>query len=81
MSLHFVSGKPGGGKSLYSMSLLQDELLHGDRLICTNLPLNLGELNAYLTEEFPDRVFDLHKRIRVLDDATETGRFWLYRWP
>jgi len=80
MSLHFISGKPGGGKSLYAMQLLQDELLHGSRLICTNLPLNLGELNTYLTAEFPNRVFDLHARVRVLDDSTETGSFWLYRW-
>jgi len=80
MSLHFISGKPGGGKSLYSMQLLQDELLHGSRLICTNLPLNLGELNSYLQAEFPDRIINLHERVRVLDDATETGSFWLYRW-
>jgi len=81
MSLHFVSGKPGGGKSLYSMSLLQEELLHGQRVIVTNLPLNLGTLNEYLTAEFPERTFNLHERIRVLSDETETGQFWLYRWP
>jgi len=81
MSLHFISGKPGGGKSLHAMQLLQEELIYGNRLICTNLPINLAELNEYLQREFPDTVIDLHTRLRLLDDQTETGQFWLYRWP
>jgi len=81
MSLHFVSGKPGGGKSLYSMSLIEHELLHGQRLVVTNLPIKLPELNDYFQREYPDRVIDLHSRLRILSDQEETPQFWLYRWP
>jgi len=81
MSVHFISGKPGGGKSLYSMSILRDELLNGTRLIVTNLPVNIGRLNEWLQENYPTKNINLHERLRVLNDETETGQFWLYRWP
>ncbi|HEV2692430.1 MAG TPA: zonular occludens toxin domain-containing protein [Verrucomicrobiae bacterium] len=55
MSVHFVSGKPGAGKSLYGVRLVIDELVHGDRCIVTNLPLRLDRLNEYLQQEYPER--------------------------
>lgn len=48
MSIHFISGKPGGGKTLYSVKLIIDELVHGHRLIVTNVPLKLDRINEYL---------------------------------
>ena len=48
MSVHFISGKPGGGKTLYSVKLIIDELVHGHRLIVTNVPLKLDRINEYL---------------------------------
>ena len=54
MSIHFISGKPGGGKSLYGVRLIVDELIKGDRVIVTNVPLKLGEVNAYLQKNHPD---------------------------
>lgn len=48
MSIHFISGKPGGGKTLYSVKLIMDELVHGHRLIVTNVPLKLDRINEYL---------------------------------
>ncbi len=81
MSIHFVSGKPGGGKSLYAMKLLVNELVLSKRVVITNLPVNLGELNAFLQEKYPTASINLFERLQLLDDATETGRFWLYRGP
>ncbi len=53
MSVHFISGKPGGGKSLYGMRLLLDELVHGSRPIVTNLAVKIPELNLYLQQVYP----------------------------
>ena len=53
MSVHFISGKPGGGKTLYAMRLIVEELVRGTRMIVTNVPINLGRLNEYLQEKYP----------------------------
>ena len=53
MSIHFISGKPGGGKTLYSVRLILDELVNGSRPIVTNVSLNLGRLNEYLQRAHP----------------------------
>ena len=52
MSIHFVSGKPGGGKSFYGTKLCFDELLYGTRPIVTNLALLPGELNDYYQRNY-----------------------------
>ena len=56
MGIHFISGKPGGGKSLYATKLVFEELRFGARHIVTNLALNIGELNAYYQAHFDDPV-------------------------
>jgi hypothetical protein len=53
MSLHFISGKPGGGKSLYGVRLVIDEIVNGSRPIVTNLSLRLPELCEYVQLHFP----------------------------
>ena len=63
MSVHFISGKPGAGKSLLGLQYIFDELVYGDRHIVTNLGLLVGELNAYYQENY-DKPFGL-KRYRV----------------
>lgn len=75
MSIHFISGKPGGGKSLYSMRLLVDELLHGSRTIITNLPVKVGELNAYIQRVYPERNIDVCGRIRMFSEEEMKGFF------
>ena len=92
MSVHFISGKPGGGKTLYSLRLILDELLHGDRLIVTNVPLRFPELNAYLQERY-DRLYQvrfivenavngiplhLKDRIRIITED-ELTQFFTFR--
>lgn len=78
MSVHFISGKPGGGKTLYAMKLIIEELLHGSRPIYTNIPIIPGMLSEYLQQKYPDRQIDLLNRIRLLNE-TETAKFWTMR--
>lgn len=66
MSVHFISGKPGAGKSLYAMRLLVWELQHTTRTIVTNLCINYGNLNAYLTAQGQAIIPEQHIRDRVL---------------
>lgn len=80
MSVHFISGKPGGGKSFYAMKLIVDELVLGSRVVVTNVPIRRGELSAYLQEKYPRWAGDLISRLRLLDE-TETAQFWCYRSP
>jgi hypothetical protein len=54
VSVHFISGKPGGGKSLYATKLVFEELRFGTRHVVTNLALKPGELNEYYHKHFAD---------------------------
>lgn len=86
MSIHFISGKPRGGKGLYSCKLIVDELVNGRRPIVTNLPLRLDPwvkagqamvgLRAYLVGKY-GRDCDCDKRVLVLAEE-EVPDF--YRW-
>jgi hypothetical protein len=53
MSLYFVCGKVGAGKSYRGMVSILDQLLHDDRLIVTNLPVNLAALSDFLARRHP----------------------------
>ena len=78
MSIFYITGKPGGGKSYIAVAQLCEELKDTarNRFIVTNLPLNLGELAVWCHENIKEEV-NLSERVRVLDDS-ETGEFWLY---
>ena len=93
MSIHFISGKPGGGKTLYGVRMIMDELSCGVRPIITNVPLRLAELNRYFQEHYPKsyerrffrkdeagNVVPVHITdiIRVLSDD-EMGVFFSFR--
>lgn len=65
---------------MYSVKLIVDELLHGSRTIITNVPLRLGNLNAYLQEQHPSRSVDLFKRVILIDDE-QMGVFFTIRPP
>jgi len=77
MSLHFVSGKPGGGKSYYSLRLIVDELVRGKRNIVTNLSVKIPDLAEYLAKKYDGNTFGISERLRVLTE-NETAQFWLY---
>lgn len=78
MSVHFVCGKPGGGKSLYGMKLILEELRFGNRLVVTNLALNLPRLNEYLQKTYPKEDIVLRERITLLNEES-CKKFWLFR--
>jgi len=78
MAIHFLSGKPRAGKTLYGFKLLVDELLYGSRVVITNLPIRAGELNSYLQRKYPDKNINLLERLIQLSDD-ETGVFWTVR--
>ena len=82
--IHFITGKPGGGKSLYAMRRLIRELVFGNRDVVTNLPVRRDVLSEYLQRTYPDRLVDLcgpNNRLWLLDDAKEVRElFVLYRY-
>ena len=71
-------GKPGGGKSLYSLRQIVRYLVSTDNSIITNLSIRLPQLQEYLSKNHPDKDIDVNKRIRLLD-VEQSRRFWLYR--
>jgi len=88
MSISFVVGKPGGGKGLYGMQLLIDELVKGQRPIVTNLAIRLlpwvsadgkpqGGLLAYLQRKY-GQTFEAERRIFLITDE-QCGEFYRYR--
>lgn len=79
MSVHFISGKPGGGKTLYALKLIIEELLYGTRPIYTNISIIPGRLSEWLQANYPDRQIDLLNRLVLLDDEKQTPKFWTVR--
>ncbi len=78
MSLRFIVGKPGGGKSFVGTKMILDDLARSEVMVVTNIPLVWGECNAYLQENHPTVCVDLHERLRMLDDR-EVFEFYRYR--
>lgn len=82
MSVHFVSGKPGGGKTLFAMRLLIDELRRGPvrgRHIVTNVAVNFEGLAVYCEKESIDLGgIHLKDRITILDEEN-LRQFYLFR--
>jgi len=67
MAIHFVTGRPGAGKSFYTMKLLVEELRGTERKIVTNLAVLREELAEYLHEKFSD-TFDILNRLVIIED-------------
>ncbi|OAM88045.1 zonular occludens toxin domain-containing protein [Termitidicoccus mucosus] len=77
MSIHFISGKPGGGKTLYAVSRLIQSLVAG-RYVVTNIVLHVERLQCYLHEFHPELNVHVLERVVMLDDEM-LGEFWRYR--
>jgi hypothetical protein len=77
MSIHFISGKPRGGKTLYSVSKIIGSLVAG-RYVVTNVALHLERLQCHLHEKHPDLNVHVLERVVMLDDDM-LGEFWRYR--
>jgi len=78
MAIHFISGKPRVGKSMYAVKLIVDELVYGSRPVYTNVPLDIGRLNEYLQQKFPHKSIDVVERVVLLTDE-QTLEFFTYR--
>lgn len=88
MSIHFVTGKPGGGKGLTAMQMVIDELREGKRPVITNLAIEMepwvasnGEpqrgLRQYLLHKY-QKDFGCRERVwRITDE--QAGEFYLCR--
>jgi len=63
---------------MYAMKLLIEELLYGTRPIITNLPINLANLNEYISKLSGPKVVDVIGRVWVLTDE-QTAEFWTFR--
>lgn len=72
--IHFITGKPGGGKSMFAMMQVVRELLNSERDIVTNLPIRREILSEYLQRKYPKRHVPLlgpDNRLTLLDEGKE----------
>lgn len=86
MSIHFISGKPGGGKTLYSVRLIVDELVRGNRPVVTNVPLKMADLAVFIQERYPKAYEEkfiaagvhLSDRVQLISED-DLPKFFTYR--
>jgi len=76
--IYAISGKPGGGKSYYATKLLVEQLLTTNRLIVTNLAVNLVELSVYVRAKGREDV-NVFERIVFLTTDEEIKQFFRIR--
>lgn len=79
MAIHFISGKPGHGKTLYAVGKIVRELIRTERKVVTNVALDLPRLNEYIQEKYPQAGVDLHSRLQILDEE-QAKTFWKFRY-
>lgn len=75
--INTIVGKPGGGKSYYSLRHIAQYLAFTSGSVVTNLSIDIPKLEAYCASKYP-HVIDVSKRLRLLDEK-QAPRFWLYR--
>lgn len=78
MSIFYICGKPGAGKSYLAVKQIIEELKdpNSKRFVVTNIVLKLPEIALWLHQNCKHEV-NLTERVRILDDS-ETAEFWLY---
>jgi len=77
MSVSLYLGLPGDGKSMSGVRKLVAVLSGGRRTVVTNLPIEVGELETYLRQEY-GKDFDCRSRL-VLLSQEQVRKFWLVR--
>ena len=78
--IHFVTGKPGGGKSLFAMRRIIHELVYTARDVVTNVPVQRGVLAEYLQREYPETLVELtgpNNRLHLLDEGKEVRELFV----
>jgi hypothetical protein len=78
MAIHFVTGRPGAGKGLYTMRLIVEEIRGSNRTIVTNFPILKDKLAEYLHEEYGES-FDILTRVILLESKEDITNFYRVR--
>lgn len=63
---------------MYSLRVIVEELVHGQRQILTNVPIKWDVLNEYLQKWYPSKTINLRERLVKLS-GSEAGSFWRHR--
>ena len=80
MSERLIYGKPGSGKSCFCVSLMCNALADWvrfdlekgeqyNRVLYTNIPLNMEELNKYLQGLFGNKEVDVSDHVQLIEDS------------
>jgi len=81
VSVQFIGGKPGGGKTLLAVRIILDELRKSDRVVVTNVSLKLGEIAGYFNEQgWSYNAEWLRDRVVILEDE-QLVEFFRFRYP
>lgn len=78
MAIHFVTGRPGAGKGLYTIRLIEAELRGTNRTIITNFPLLTDKLAEVMHERHGD-AFDILTRVHLIESDDELRNFYRIR--
>lgn len=78
MSVYFIFGKPGGGKSLLAFHRILHELRFGKRTVITNVPILPDKLAEFLQTSYPNESVDVLRRLRLIE-AEQLGQWFRYR--
>jgi len=76
--IRIIQGMPGSGKGLFAVRQLVEELRTTKRHILTNLDVDIGRINEFVQERWPDENCCAVERIHRLQDE-EVRAFWMHR--
>jgi len=75
--IELITGQPGGGKTLFSVHRIVDDLVNDPRPVVTNVALDQGALAEYFNRHKID--VDLSKKLWIITDFAEVKSFFRYR--
>lgn len=66
--IHFITGKPRGGKGLWAIKQICKALLETENYIVTNLPLKMEELQEYVIDQGRPDIFVASRVVELTND-------------
>lgn len=76
--IHFVTGLPGDGKTLYSVHVAVKRLVFTNCTVVTNVSMLKDRLNEYIQDKYPHAEVDVMNRVRLIKDE-QVSSFFRYR--
>ncbi len=76
--INFVIGRPGDGKTLYSVHVLVKRLVYSNCAVITNIKLDLERLNEYIQQRYTDADVDVLERVKIID-GEDVSHFYRFR--